>query len=142
MLASAIGFVSCDKTGTGTNDMVYFAVGFKDAVLDWRDNAFIVATSNPQLIQQASAQLSRPVSERQIVFGKLQAGSGGYNHNASHVFKWHLKEDDWSLVDMTAEIYDGRPYSDADSDTAYRLNIMRRYGSWNSYIKRKLEAKP
>ena len=142
MLAGAIGFYSCDKPRTEDPGKVYYEVGFKDPVSDWRDSSFIVATSNPQLIQQATAQLNRPISERQIVFGKLQAGSGGYNRNASHLFKWHFKEDDWSFVDVTIEIYDGRPYSDVDSDTAYWLNTMTRYGSWGSYLKRKLEVKP
>lgn len=135
--------LSCEKgEDDSQNGKVYFEVGFKNAVSDWRDSAFVVATSSPQLIQQAEAQLQLPVQQRQIVFGKLKAGSGGYNRNAAHIFKWHFKEDEWSFVDNTIEIYDGRPYSDVDSDTAYWLNTMTRYGSWGSYIRRRLQTMP
>jgi hypothetical protein len=141
VLASAFALVSCKKSEQDDQkDKVYFEVGFKHAVSDWRDSSFVVASSSPQIIQQAEAQLSLPVAERKIVFGKLQGGNGGYNRNASHQFKWHFKDDEWSLVDVTIEIYDGRPYSDLDSDTSYWLNTMTIYGSWSSYIKRKLPA--
>jgi hypothetical protein len=132
--------VSCEKScdDDSKDKKTYYEVGFKNPGTEWRDTSFIIATSDPQMIQAAEAQLARPVAERQIVFGKLQAGNGGYNRNGSHLFKWHFKEDEWSFVDMTIEIYDGRPYSDVDSDTAYWLNTMTRYGSWDSYLRRKV----
>jgi hypothetical protein len=143
VLVTSVVLLSCKKSKDDSESgKAYFEVGFRDAVSDWRDSSFIVATSNPQLIQQAEAQLNLPVAQRQIVFGKLQAGSGGYNRNAAHLFKWHFKEDEWSFVDMTIEIYDGRPYSDVDSDTSYWLNTMTRYGSWGSYLKRRLQSTP
>jgi hypothetical protein len=142
ILGAAI--VSCKKPGDDDlkDTKTYYEVGFKNPRTEWRDTSFIVATSDPQMIQAAEAQLVLPVAERQIVFGKLQAGNGGYNRNGSHLFKWHFKEDEWSFVDVTVEIYDGRSYSDVDSDTAYWLNTMTRYGSWDSYLRRKVVANP
>ena len=116
----------------------YYEVGFKRVDADWRDTAFVVRTNNPQLIQQVDAQLALPVEQRKIVAGKLIAGSAGYNRNASHVFGWHFKEDDWQLTDVTIEIYDGRPYCDIDQDLSYWLNTVQRYGAWGSYIRRRL----
>ena len=135
--------VSCKKEKENDNDTyTYYLVGFDTENANWRDTAFVVRTKNQQLIQKADAQLTLPVIERQIVFGNLVAGDGGFNKNASHSFKWHFNETDWSLVDITAEIYDGKPFTDVDADPDYWLNTMKRFGAWSSYIKRKLTGKP
>jgi hypothetical protein len=140
---SIFSLTSCKKN-IEADDVVYqyYEVGFNSVHADWRDTAFIVRTSNQQLIQQIEAQLSLPFVNRKLVTGALVAGSGGYNKNASHEFKWHFKEDDWQLTDMTVEIYDGRPYSDVDVQLTYWLNNVKRFGSWGSFIKRKLPGKP
>lgn len=132
-------FGSCKKNSTDDDvTYQYYEVAFKTTNADWRDTAFIVRTNNPQLIQQIEAQLALPVSSRQIVNGKLVAGSGGYNKNATHEFGWHFKEDDWQLADITVEIYDGKPFTDVDQDLSYWLNTVQRFGAWSSYIRRKL----
>lgn len=92
---------------------------------EWRDTSFIVATANRELIQQIETELQRPVLRRKIVSVMLAPGSGGYNKNATHEFKWHFKENDWQLAETTIEIYDGRPYSDVDTDTAYWLQTVK-----------------
>ena len=83
------------------------------------------------MLQKIEAQLALPVDDRQIVLGNLVAGSGGYNKNATHEFKWHIKEDDWQLVDMTIEIYDGRPYSDVDLHYNYWMQTVKRFSPWH-----------
>jgi hypothetical protein len=120
----------------------YYEVGFQSTSSDWRDTSFVVRTKSQQIIQQIETQLTLPVEQRQLVVGALVEGSGGYNYNASHEFKWHFKEDDWNLADMTIEIYDGKPYTDVDLDFSYWLNTVKRFGAWGSYIKRKLPGKP
>lgn len=134
---------SCKKENSQPgNDFTYYEVGFTSTPTNWRDSIFIVRTSDAQLIQQIDAQLLLPISERKLVVGSLVAGSGGYNKNAAHEFKWHFEEDDWHLADITIEIYDGRPYSDVDMNLQYWLDTVKRFGSWGSYIKRKLPGKP
>ena len=134
---------SCKTTSPGIEDgYTYFEVGFDTQNADWRDTAFIVRTKNADLVQRANAQLNLPVPERQIVFGKLVPGNGGYNKNATHSFKWHFKEDEWDLVDIVAEIYDGKPYTDVDQKYAYWMDTMTRFGAWSSYIKKQLPGKP
>jgi hypothetical protein len=144
MFIAAAIFTSCkkEKDSLQEDGYVYYEVGFKSTASDWRDTAFVVRTNKQQLIQEADAQLALPVMERKIVFGDLAAGDGGHNKNASHVFNWHFKEDAWRFVDVTVEIYDGRPYTDVHLNTHYWLNAMTRFGAWGSYIKKKLEGKP
>ena len=127
---------SCKKENKPV--MQYFEVGFKSVPADWRDSAFVVATANPALILEIETQLNLPVLQRKIVAGGLATGDGGYNKNATHHFKWHLKEDDWKLTDVSIEIYDGRPYSDLDLHTAYWMDTVKRFAPWNSYIRKKV----
>ena len=136
-------FISCNKDNDSHDkDYTYYQVGFDTDNADWRDTAFIVRTKDTQLIKKADDQLALPVSTRQIVLGTLVNGNGGYNKNAAHSFQWHFKEDEWDLVDMTIEIYDGKPYTDVDLHKDYWLSTVKRFGAWSSYIKRKLPGKP
>ena len=119
----------------------YYEVGVKGNPADWRDSSFIIATRNKSLISQIEAQLLLPVAQRKIVNGELVSGNGGYNKNASHQFRWHFNEDTWELADFSVEIYDGRPFSDVDTDISYWLDTVKRFAPWNSYIKKEI-SKP
>ena len=136
-----IGFFisSCDKDNQ--RPLRYFQVGLDTSPADWRDSGFVVATSDPQLIRKIKEQLLKPTNKRQIVMGRLLPGSGGYNKNSGHHFGWHFKEDEWELVDVSAEIYDGRPYSDLDLHPEYWLDTLKRFSPWGSYIKREITGK-
>ena len=129
---------SCKKDSQHS-PLHYYEVGFKTSTADWRDSSFIIATTNASLISAIDTQLSLPVSQRKIVTGQLISGSGGYNKNASYEFKWRFKEDDWQFTEVSAEIFDGRPYSDVDTNIDYWLNIVKRFAPWSSYIKREID---
>jgi hypothetical protein len=116
----------------------YYEVGFKASVTDWRDSLFIIAIADTSIVSQIEAQLTLPVSQRKMVKGPLVNGSGAYNKNAAYEFKWHFKEDQVTFADISAEIYDGRPYSDVDSNFDYWLNTMKFFGPWNSYVKKQI----
>ena len=64
--------------------------------------------------------------------GQLGQGYAGYNTNASHQFSWHLIENDWELVELGAEIYDGCAYSDVEL-TNY-IESVGRYGGWGNRV--------
>jgi hypothetical protein len=138
--------MACSNDPSPSPALRYYEVGLSDfrdeknpdGTDDWRDTSFIVATANQQLINKITEQLALPVAQRQIVNGALVAGSGGYNRNGSHNFKWHFKEDDWHLTDMSAELLDGRPYSDVDNNTAYWQDTVKRFSPWHSYIKKEV----
>ncbi len=136
-----LAFSSCKKENNFNHQFTYYEVGFKGNHNNWRDSSIIVRTSNQQLIKQIETQLTLPVENRKLVVGTLIAGNGGYNKNGSHEFKWRFKEDDWQLADATVEIYDGKPYTDVDLNLSYWLSTVKRFGSWGSYIKRKLPGK-
>jgi len=105
----------------------------------WQDSSFVAATANPAVISQCLAQLALPLSERTLFpLGKLNAGDGGYNKNGTHSFSWHYKEDDWELVEVGIEIYDGCPYSDAEL-ADYRGTIER-YGGWGNRVIEEIEV--
>jgi hypothetical protein len=136
MMLLATSFTGCKKDKDPM--LRYFEVGTNNQSPDWRDSSFVVATSDETLIRQIEAQLQLPVNQRKIVIGKLERGSGGYNKNSSHEFKWHFREDDWNLTDLSIEIYDGRPYSDPDLNIDYWVDTVKRFSPWSSYIKREL----
>lgn len=139
----SIVFFSCKKESAASPDgYTYYQVGFRSTHANWRDTAFIVRTKDAALIQKADAQLALPLAQRQIVFGELAEGDGGYNKNASFSFNWHFKEDSWDFVDVTAEIYDGRAYTDVHLNTDYWQDTMTRYGAWSSFLRKKLPGKP
>jgi hypothetical protein len=138
--------VACSDDPTPNPNLRYYEVGFYEEPdgaritedRDWRDTSFVVATADTQLIRKITEQMALPVTERQIVNGALAPGNGGYNRNGSHQFKWHFKEDDWHLTDMSAEALDGRPYSDVDVHYTYWMDSIKRLAPWNSYIKREI----
>lgn len=90
---------------------------------NWRDSSFIAATDDEELIYKIVEQLSLPRGQRQIICGPLTEGSGGFNFNGTHEFKWHHTIGEWELVDNAIEIYDGCPATDLDSDIEYWLGI-------------------
>lgn len=140
-LALMMVALACKKESDGNKpdpEWRYFEVGKEVANGQWRDSSYIVATKNPALLAKIEAQLAKPIGQRQIVAGALARGNGGYNKNATHSFKWHIKEDDWDLVDVTVEIYDGNPYSDVDTHYEYWMSNVKRFAPWSSYIKREI----
>lgn len=139
VLIAIVLFLSCTKDNNEIpDDFTYYEVGFNVSSENWRDSLIIIRTNNVALIQKADAQLLLPLDERQIVFGEITSGNGGYNKNSTHSFNWRYKDNAWDLVDFTAEIYDGRPYSDVELNSTYWQTQMKRFGSWGSYIKKKL----
>ena len=141
MIGLCLFLCSCDKQicwDDKDRKMRYYEIGLNSNAKDWRDTTFVVATANPELIEAVNAQLSLPIAQRKIINGKLVRGNGGYNKNATHEFKWRIKEDDWTLTDLSIEIYDGRPYNDIDLNMDYWMDTMKRFSPWSSYIKREI----
>ncbi|HEY4196681.1 MAG TPA: hypothetical protein VGM63_14155 [Mucilaginibacter sp.] len=124
----------------------YYEVGMKSPVVsirdsstDWRDTSFIIATTKSDLITAANAELNKPVQLRKNIIGDLVRGNGGYNKNGSYKFTWHFNENTWQTAAVSAELYDGRPYTDLDLHSSYWLDTVKRYCSWSSYIKREIK---
>jgi hypothetical protein len=100
---------------------------------NWQDTSFVAATADAAVIQQCLDQLALPLEQRNLFpLGSLAKGYAGYNTNQTHKFSWHLVEDDWELVELGVEIYDGCAYSDAEL-TNYR-EAVGRYGGWGNRV--------
>lgn len=143
LLLGLVTMTACNKDRNEDKlnpDWRYFQVGMRGDTENWKDSTFIVATSDPAILAKVEAQLMLSPEKRQMVTGELIKGSGGYNTNASHEFKWHFKEDTWSFADVSAEIYDGRPHSDLDLHLAYWLDTLGRYAPWGSFIVKEIPA--
>jgi hypothetical protein len=148
VLSALLFAVACSSDPAPSPVLHYYEVGLRVAtdepaekisgLEDWRDTSFVVATADTQLIRKIKEQLMLPVPQRQIVNGALAPGNGGYNRNGSHNFKWHFKEDNWHLTDMSAEVLDGRPYSDVDVEYTYWMDTVKRFSPWHSYIKKEI----
>ncbi|HTE23129.1 BP74-related protein [Flavitalea sp.] len=136
MISLCVLLFACKKESD--DKMHYYEIGLENGGEDWRDTSFVAATEDPQLIDKINAQLNLPVAQRKIIIGSLVRGNGGYNKNATHAFKWRLKEDDWTLTDFSIEIYDGRPYNDIDLHLDYWMDTVKRFSPWSSYIKREI----
>lgn len=145
-IAAGLALASCDKSVQ--SNYQFYQVGVRSSqpgkagdtsTIHWKDTSFVVATSNPQLISQINTELSLPEESRKIVIGPLGWGSGGYNRNGPHHFKWHLRANEWSLADVSAEIYDGRPHADVDRNIRYWKDTVQAFGPWDYVIKRQLD---
>lgn len=105
---------------------------------NWQDTSFVAATRNSAVIKKCLEELKLPLNDRTFFpLGKLASGSAGYNKNDTHNFSWHLIEDDWEMVDVGIEIYDGCPYSDAELGDY--LNTVERYGGWSNRVLEELQ---
>lgn len=135
-LCALLATLSCKKDQSG--ELRYFEVGLRYMPQDWRDSSFVVATADPNLLYQVEEQLKLPVEKRSNVSGTLLPGDGGYNRNGSYAFSWHLDENDWQLVNLSVEIYDGIPFTDVEKNQLYWLNDVKRFAPWGSYIKREI----
>lgn len=130
-------FLSCSEDDEPKqdldSDLRYFKFSACDHTDDWRNESFIASTADPVVIQQCLDQLALSVEERTLFpLGKIAAGSGGYNFNDTHEFNWHFIEDEWELVEVGIEIYDGCPYSEAE--LLDYVGTVGGYGGWGNRI--------
>ncbi|MBV6439392.1 MAG: T9SS C-terminal target domain-containing protein [Haliscomenobacteraceae bacterium CHB4] len=128
--------------GNGLNSQTiqYFEIGMRNPApgWDWRDTAFVVAASDSVLLAEIEAELDKPIAQRRHVSGLLEAGHGGFNHNSDFWFNWHFGPDDWQFAEVSAEVCDGLPFADVNSDTTYWFQTVGYFCPWSSYVKREV----
>ena len=107
----------------------------------WQDTSFVACTSDTQVIADIQAQLALPVAQRsKHINGDIAGGDDGVNHNGSHNFLWHFIPGQWGLADFSAEVCDGRPYTDVDADTSYWIHTVGFFCPWSSYVQKEIAA--
>lgn len=137
-LVTTIFLLLAAVTGTQAQSLRYFEIRTNCGHGDWRDSSFIVAASDPALISRTLDELAKPYSSRKFISGQLDYGHAGYNRNAGHWFRWHIKPDAWDLVELAVEICDGCPYSDVDQDTAMWVGKLKQFCPWSGRPEREL----
>jgi hypothetical protein len=92
------------------------------------EEEFRIATSSPEFIAQARAQLSLPVVGRKLFpNGRIAAGDGGVNLG----WGWHFT--DATLVEAAIEVCDGSP-SLVQADLPNWLRTVQRFCPWGGYV--------
>lgn len=90
---------------------------------------FRVATSSPEFIAQARAQLASPVAQRRLFpSGRIRGGDGGTNVGWS----WHFTAG-VELAEVTIELCDARP-SMVEADLRYWLRRVGSFCPWSAYV--------
>jgi hypothetical protein len=117
-----------------TQDLKFYEFDFHG---DYPDSLnMIAATSDEKLIANIESQLSLPEEERtKHINGKIAGGTETNNPE----YSWHFISNEWSLVEISIEVCDGRPYEDVEQDTTYWIHTVGRFCPWDSYVLREVE---
>lgn len=95
---------------------------------------FFARTSDPDVIDKARQQLSKPVEERNLfINGVIERGTA-FNNGWS----WHFVPDKWDLVETSIEVCDGRP-SYVEKNISYWVDDVGRFCPFGSYVVREVE---
>lgn len=117
--------LACGGTDVTASDTVIFAFRLRNQPAS---EEFRVATSTPEVIAAARAQLALPVASRNLFpNGPIAAGDGGQNPG----WGWHFTG--LQLVDLSIELCDGTP-SLVQADLPYWLNTVKRFCPWSAYV--------
>jgi len=116
-----------------------YQFGMHGTFPDWRDTSCIACTGDLALMSVIQTQLALPVAQRdKHISGNIAGGDAGVNHNGSHNFLWHFIPGEWGLADLSAELCDGRPYTDVDLDTNYWIHTVQYFCPWSSYVQKEI----
>lgn len=127
-----LGSIGC-TTSSDTVDPRYYEFTHSDEGIDY---TFVAKTSDKELIARAERELALPFDQRTLhIHGNLARGSAGYNDPWS----WHFESSDWDLVEISAEVCDGRPQM-VEDDLEYWLNDVGTFCPWSSRILRAVAA--
>ena len=125
LLLGALPLLACGGGDATGPDTVVFTFRLRNSPAS---EEFRIATSNPELIAAARAQLALPAAKRSLFpGGPIAAGNGG--HNLS--WGWHFTSA--QLVELSIELCDGSP-SLVQADLPYWLNTVKRFCPWSAYV--------
>jgi len=69
--------------------------------------SFIVATSDPIVINDVLSNIILPINERWFISGNVTNGSGGFNNDGTNWYSWHYITNEWQLTAANVEYCDG-----------------------------------
>ena len=127
----SICILLCISLHSQAQTLRYFEFNTSCGYNETRDNSFIAATSNTDLINSVLAEIAKPIEERKFINGPIDFGNGGHNKNGSYWFNWHFIPDQWELADSATEVCDGCPYTDVELNTNYWVNTVKYFCPWS-----------
>ena len=95
---------------------------------------FVAKTSDSEVIAKLEQELQKPFDERNMhINGPIERGTKDYNPNWS----WHFSVNEWDLVEISAEVCDGRP-SFVEEELDYWVDNVGRYCPWSSRVEKEV----
>ncbi len=121
-------FSACSSTSGDDDDQTkYYEFTHADQEVDY---SIVAKTSDPDVIQKVEEELARPFNERNLhINGDIESGNGDHNNNWS----WHFVPDEWDLVEISAEVCDGRPQF-VEDELDYWLEDVGYFCPWSSRV--------
>lgn len=131
-IALLLSLSSCTTSSNGDNTTRYFEFTHKDEEITY---SFIAKTSDPDVISTVEEELNKPFSERSLhINGDIARGNDGHNTNWS----WHFIPGEWNLVELSAEVCDGRPGM-VEEDLDYWVDQVGYFCPWSSRVLQEVE---
>ena len=128
LVCFCLALSSCDSADPPDEEYQYFEFETTG------EERFVAGTSDPAVIRAARNQLSLPENERNLfINGKISRGT-----ERNEGWSWHFVPDEWQLVEVSAEVCDGRP-SFVEKDLDYWVESVGRFCPWNSNVVREIE---
>ena len=125
------GFVSCSNPGSDQDTNRYYAFTHQG---DQADYGFVAKTSDREVISRIEEELDKPLEERKLhINGDIARGQKHYNSRWS----WHFVPGEWNLVEVSAEVCDGRPRM-VENDLDYWVGQVGYFCPWSSRVLREV----
>lgn len=123
-----IGFgCSSSTSGSDDGDVRYYEFTHAD---QGEDYSMIARTSDPEVIDKIESELDLSFDQRTLhIHGDIERGYGGHNNDWS----WHFTPDEWGLVEISAEVCDGRPQM-VEDDLDYWVDQVGYFCPWSSRV--------
>lgn len=94
--------------------------------------SFIVATSDPIVINNVLNDISLPINQRRFISGNVTNGNGGFNHDGTNWYSWHYITNQWQLTAANVEHCDGISSAIGNHPSVIAGNTIY-FCPWTSY---------
>lgn len=94
--------------------------------------SFIVATSDPTVIDDVLNDITIPIADRRFISGNVTNGDGGFNHNGTNWYSWHFITNEWQLTVANVEFCDGISSAIGTNPTVIAGDTLY-FCPWTSY---------
>jgi hypothetical protein len=124
LLMTSLG---CNSTSSSSEEGErYYEFTHVDEGVDY---SIIAKTSDPDVIAKLEEEMELPFDERTLhIHGDIERGDGGHNN-----WSWHFTPGEWDMVEISAEVCDGRPQM-VEDDLDYWVDQVGYFCPWSSRV--------